>query len=132
MSKICKEVAEQELKRFCDMMDINFENEDGETTDELKSAKSTIVKAVMNGSLVFNDEGLPTFTPRRTKDIEPITFQEATGATLISMETKKGGSMRGLMEAMSQLSGNPATDFAKLKSKDLMVCLALVNFLLMD
>ena len=66
-SKIAADVAESEFGRFIDSMDLDL-NTDGMDDDEKKDLslqKGRVISAIMNGSLVVNDDGDPVFTPQR-------------------------------------------------------------------
>jgi len=132
-SKINAEFADREFYRFCDLMDLDVDDSklDEEEAKSLADLKTVVTDAVMAGSLVFNDDGEPTYTPQRSDDVNPITFKEPTGATMTAMDRKKQGEDAGkLFATMAQLSGVGAKTFVNMKNKDLKVLMALVTLFL--
>ena len=123
--KVAEEVAEEEFKRFAESMylDIDPKGMDDEDKKGLEAAKRTFVRAVMDGSLVVNEKGVPIFTPRMNEGAKPLTFNEPTGAVFIAMDGKKSGhDVARLYASLAELTGvNPST-FAKMAERDLRVC----------
>ena len=79
--KIAKEVAEQDFNRFVEAMALEVDptNMDEDDHKGFTQQKDRIIRAIMSGSLVVNDNGEPVFTPQRTNDADAITFHEPTG-----------------------------------------------------
>ena len=129
-NKIDKETAEREFFRFGDEMELDF-NESEMNPEELETfteIKAKMIKAQMNGSLVFNDVGEPIFTPRRSGDVKPLHFREPTGASLMAMDQKKQNQQVGKLQmVMGELSKRPPVTFAKLALADFKVCSAIVT-----
>jgi hypothetical protein len=131
--KVSFEVAEQEFFRFCESMDLDAD--EGKMSEEKKEEyqknKSVVVKAIQKGSLFISENGEPTFTPQRTKDIGPIIFYEPTGSSLMAMDKKKGGEdIAKLYSAMADMTKTHAKTFANMKMADLKVCMTLFTFFL--
>ena len=130
---IANEVAENEFKRFVELMDLDIDvnTMDDEDKQNFEPLKKRIVNAIMNGSLTINDNGEPTYTPRRSKDAEPITFYEPTGASLMAMDRRKKNEDVGKMYAiMGDITKTHSNVFAKMKMADLKVCQSLVTLFL--
>lgn len=131
--KVAKEVAEQEFERFIDAMDLDVDTAGMDEDDKkgFEQQKSRIIGAIQSGALVVNDDGEPVFTPQRTKDAEPITFHEPTGASLMAMDRKKKTEDIGkLYSAMGDMTGKHPSTFAKMKMPDLKVCMAVTTLFL--
>jgi hypothetical protein len=98
------------------------------TEEELKDflpEKIKIIKAMKNGSLVINEEGEPVFSPRKS-DIPPIVFHEPTGASLVAMDKKKKNEdFSKFYTVLADITKTSAATFAKLKMRDLKVCIAI-------
>ena len=129
--KIALDVAEQEFDRFTDMMDLDVDvsRMDEEDKKSFESQKRPIIRALQMGSLVINEDGEPVYTPQRAGgDVNPITFHEHTGASLMAMDRKKNGENMGkLYSVMGDMTRTNANLFAKMKGGDLKVCQAIVN-----
>lgn len=133
MSKIAKEVAEQEFERFADAMDLDVDTSTMDDDDRkgFEQQKGRIVSAICSGSLVINDNGEPVFTPQRSKDAGPITFQEPDGAALMAMDRKKKSEDIGKLYAtMGAMTGTNAKTFSGMKMADLKVCMAITTLFL--
>lgn len=133
MNKVALEVAQVELDRFIELMDLDLDTSDLDEEDckELEKQKKLITSAICNGSLVINDDGEPVFTPRRTTDANPITFHEPTGASLTAMDRRKRGEDIGkAFSVMGDITGQGAKTFAAMKMGDLKVCQAITALFL--
>jgi hypothetical protein len=131
--KIAKEVAEQEFNRFVECMDLDVEPADMDEDDRkgFDMQKRRIISAIEAGALTINDQGEPTYTPQRTKDAEPITFYEPTGASLMAMDRRKKNEDVGKMYAiMGDITKTHANTFSKMKMADLKVCQAITTLFL--
>lgn len=130
--KVAKDVAELEFDRFIDSMDLDV-NTDGMDDDEKKDLslhKGRVVRAIMVGSLVINEEGEPVFTPQR-QDRDPLTFHEPGGDTLMAMDRKKASQEIGKMfVAMASITKTHSKGFSDMKMADLKICLAITTLFL--
>ena len=130
---IDKETALSEFLRFGEEMELDFDrssmNED--ELDTFQHLENTLVKAVMNGSLIFDEQAHPIFTPQRSGDVAPLKFREPTGATLMSMDKKRKNEDVGRQNAvMAELAKVPPVTFAKMSLKDYKVCQSVVTLFL--
>ena len=127
---VVQEVAEDEFNRFCEAMDIV--NNTGAMTEEdeksFKGPKETIIRAIMQGGLVVNDDGEPVYTPRNSPKVGALTFREPSGADYMAMDRKKDGQNIGKMWAMadSVTKSSPGT-IANLRNRDLKVVQAVMQ-----
>lgn len=130
---IAREVAEAEFDRFVEAMDIEASTADMDAEDKkgFLEQKDRIVKAVMSGALIVNDNGEPVYTPARTKDADALTFHEPTGASLMAMDRKKKTEDVGKLYAtMGDMTKTHANTFSKMKMPDLKVCMAITTLFL--
>lgn len=131
--KVAKEVAEAEFERFADVMDLDLDPADMDEDDKkgLTQQRNRVVSAIQSGALVINESGEPVFTPVRTPGVEPLTFHEPTGASLMAMDRKKKTEDVGKMYAlMGEITKTHANTFAKMKMSDLKVCQAVTTLFL--
>lgn len=126
------DVAESEFVRFVESMDLDV-NTDGMDDDEKKDLslhKGRLISAIINGSLVINDEGEPVFTPRRGES-DALTFHEPTGAALMAMDRKKASEEIGKMYAVAAaMTKTHSRTFSNMKIADLKVCMAITTIFL--
>lgn len=131
--KVAKEVAEEEFDKFCEGMDIDSDTQEMNEDDQkgFEDQKAKIVRAIMRGSLTFNEDGLPVYAPTRSKIDNPLVFHEQTGAHLMAMDRKKEGQnvakLLSLMDAMTKSA--PGT-CSKLEGADLKTCMAIITLFL--
>ena len=132
--KISKEMAEQEFDRFGELMDLDFDTSfmDEDDRKGFEQSKRRLVRAIMVGSMIIDDEGRPVFTPQRAgQEVNAITFNEPTGATYMAMDRKKKTEDMGKMMAlMADYTKTSAGLFAKMKNADFKVCLAVTTLFL--
>jgi len=120
---IAREVAENDFNRFCESMDID--NDTAQMTEEdakeFNENKEILLKAVMDGRLVFNDDGEPEYTPKRGSFPNPLVFKEPTAATYTAMDRQKTGQdvgkMLALMDAMTKSTPGTCSRLANVDFK---------------
>lgn len=128
-NKISKDMAELDFNKFTEKMDLDV-NTEGMSVDDKRDftvQKDRLVRCIMEGSLVIDEEGQPIYTPQRAGvDVNSITFYEPTGASYIAMDRKKAGEDMGKMFAtMADITKTSSGLFAKMKNTDLKVCIAM-------
>ena len=133
---ITQELAEQEFNRFVEAMDLDLDPSDMDAEDlaGFLKTKKRLIKAVMAGSLVFNDDGEAVYTPvnPKSKYQDPITFHERTGTSIMAMDgKKKGHDVAKMYAVMADLTRLPAVTFSGLVGVDIKVCESIL-LLLMD
>ena len=120
---IDEQTAKSDLERMADIMDLDLSVDSSLDPKEQREAQKTldtVIKAIRLGQLVISDEGEATYTPRRSKDVPPITFYEPSGATLLAADKygdkQKMHKMYAMIAEMCKIE--PAT-FSKLKKYDI-------------
>lgn len=133
---VSEDVALSEFNRFCETMDLDVAEARMDAGDlkSFKEARHILVRAIMAGSLVVDDKGQPVYTPKTAHpalDGGTITFYEPTGASFMSMDTKKReeevAKTFGIMASMTHL---PEHVFSKMPQRDLKVCRTIVMLFL--
>jgi len=131
--KIAREVAEIEFARLCDAHRIEHDEAelDEAELDEWKAIKAPIVRALMAGTLIVDESGLPTYTPPGAS--RGVTFHKATGATFIALETYAGAkNLQNTIAAMAELTHSDRSEFAKMEAPDFQACLRLTKLFLSE
>lgn len=132
-NKVAREVAEQEFAAWAEDNDLMYTDDDlaeapEDIAEQLRLARSRIIRAIEGGHLVINDQGLAEYTPhtRMTEDKSPLIFKPQMGATLM---VKARSEERRMFLMMAQMTSSPDSRFAKVAGADLKVCLAITLFL---
>jgi len=122
-----EDVARSELDRFFSTMDLQTTAEQLERDDPDDYLR--IVRAVMRGELLINDDGCPVFQPRMGSG-EPITFYEPTGASYMAMDrVKKGsGDIEKMYAFLADQTRTSRATFAGMAARDVKVCHLLAGF----
>jgi len=131
---VAPEMAEAEFDRFVDEMDLDVDTSvmDEEDRTSFDKQKRRIIKAMVNGSLIINENGEAVYAPQRSDIDSLITFHERTGASLMAMDNKKKNhDVAKTYAVMASMTKEHPGIFAKLKGTDIKVCEALYA-LLMD
>ncbi len=129
-SVVAREVAESELERFLEAMDLKERTDpsrlDAEERKNLTETKEDLIRAIMCGRLVINDDGCAVYTPK-LGNTKAITFGEPSGAELMQMDKVKSGHTIAKQNALlGAMSGEGPQRFAVMKQRDLRVCGALL------
>lgn len=133
--KIAVEQAELEFENWAEAMDLDLDTADMDADDltGYNKQKKRVIKAVMRGALIFNEDGEAVYTPqnKKSKHNDPITFHERTGASIMAMDGKKKGHDAAKMYAVlaDMCRVHPKT-FAGLVGEDVKVCEAIFAFLM--
>lgn len=131
--KIDRETAALEFDRFAEIMDLDLSMVGLSSDDkaDLEGAREKVVAAICRGSVVITDDGEPVFTPARSDIVDPITFYEPTGASLMAMDkVKKSADIRKTYTVLADITRKDASTFSALKIGDLKVCLAVLTLFL--
>lgn len=103
---------------------------DADELEEWQSVRGKIVADICRGQLVVDTEGRPVYTAAGGK---PITFQPATGAAFMALETHgKGKDLSNLVAAMAELTGTNKGDFSRMNARDFKSCCRVANLFLAD
>jgi hypothetical protein len=131
MEKISPDVAEQELARFFDTMDLDVDPDgmDDDDRSSLKNNRRVLLRAICNGTLTINEKGEPVFTPK-LGDLQPLTFHEPTGASYMAMDgtKKKDRDFSKMFGVMADMTHTNEAMFSLMKNRDLKVCNAILGF----
>jgi len=135
-SKIDLETASNEFDRWSESMDLDLDTDEMDSEDlaAFKKQKNRIIKALMKGSLVINDNGEAEYTPSNpnSRHKETIVFHERTGASLMAMDgKKKNHDVAKTYAVLAEMCKIPPSAFAGLVGFDVKLCEALFA-LLMD
>ena len=121
--KVAEEQAEAEFNAWLERMDID-PSTDGE--------KDRVIRAIMRGHLVFNDDGLAAYTPWRpaSKRTAPLVFHEVSGADLMAAGAKasQGATKAALAMIASMCRVDPKV-IVDLTGPDLRTVQAVYGFL---
>jgi hypothetical protein len=130
--KVASEVAESEFERMCDAHRIKHDVERDEAElAEWQGIRAPIVRALMEGTLIVDEGGLPTYTPAGGG--KSITFHKATGATYMALETYAASkNIQNMAAAMAEMTHVPVGTFSALEALDFQVCMRLGKLFLLD
>jgi len=130
--KVAKEVAAQEFARMCaaNRIDASESELDKEELKEWTAARERIMRDICQGKLVIDAEGRPVWTTEAGK---ALTFQRATSATFIALETHgKGKDVSNTLAAMADMTGSGKGELSKLTAPDFHGCNRIVQLFLAD
>lgn len=132
---INEQVAKEEFDRWVDAMDLDLDTAvmDAEDLTAFNKQKRRILRALERGSLVISEAGEAVYTPRNpnTRNRDPLTFHERTGASLMAMDGKKKGHEAAKTYAiMADICRTHPSTFAGMAGEDVKVCEALFAFLM--
>ena len=135
-TKIGDDVAQVEFERWAEAMDLHFDTAemDAEDLTEFNKQKGKIVRAIMYGHLIVNENGEAVYTPSRpnSKHQEAIVFHERAGGSLMAMDgKKKGHDVAKTYAVMAEMCRVHPGVFSGLVGTDIKICEALFA-LLMD
>jgi hypothetical protein len=130
--KVAREVAEAEFARMCDAHRIDHDTSDldDEERAEWEAMKKPVVRDIMRGTIIVDENGLATFTPPGSA--KGYTFHRATGATYIALETYAKKDMQNMVAAMAEMTHTDRGELSKLELPDFQICLRLGKLFLAD
>lgn len=134
--KVSIEVAESELDRFAEAMDLDLDvsEMDADDLNSYTKTKRLLLRQMCAGNLIINENGEAEYTPWRpeSKHKEAIVFHERSGASVLGMDgRKKGHDIAKGYAAMAEMTRLHSSVFANLRGTDIKVCEAIFA-LLMD
>lgn len=123
---VSEDVARSEFNRFVESMGLEFSTES--MTEEERSSHEVLVhsvlRALMNGSLIIDEKGRPVFSPVTGGD--PLTFHEPLGSALIAADQRKREqTTERTFLTIGEMTKQPPSRFAKMAIRDLKVCMAI-------
>lgn len=130
---VAAEVAEAELARFAEAMDLDLDLEDmdDEERRDFSLQKRRFIRAVRQGHLSVDEAGQPVYRPYASKNTEPLVFREPDGAALMEMNRAKANkSIKQQHLVLAAITKTNPKRFADMKNRDLKVCYAVLTFFL--
>jgi hypothetical protein len=126
MNTLDKESATAEFYGMCDALSLDSEVT-GEDAEDFSKSKDHIIKAIMRGALIIDEDSLPVYT---TSKGDVLKISEPTGATLLSMDKIKAGQdMRKSYTILGELTGGKFVP-SKCKMRDINVLSAIMSVFL--
>jgi hypothetical protein len=126
--KITPEFAEAEFERFAESMDLDVDPKgmDDDDRKSLDAGKRALVRALVDGNLVVNEQGEAIVVLRSEVDgIKQVKFPEPKGAAFLARDQKKTGhDVAKQFATMAEITGVPQQVFAKMLNRDVKLCLA--------
>lgn len=134
MSKVAREVAEEDFERMCASRRISTDPDDMDADDYegLVAIKKRVVRAIMAGDLVVMDDGDPVYTPP-VEGGKAIHFYKPTGATFMAMDgvgRDGDGTQLRMVRAITEMTRSGKGEIAKLEVPDYTLCTQLCNLFL--
>jgi len=124
--KVDLETANKWFEDWCEAMDIDAECDDEDDIKDFDKIKKKIVRGIMEGHVMFNDDNELQYTPHRPNSRckgEQITFHERSGASMMAADSKKAGKdMAKMYAVLSDLTKRSAQDFAGMVGSDIKMC----------
>ena len=125
-----RETASIEFERWAKAMRVNVELEGLDENDrrDIAQDRSIFERAIMDGSLVINDEGLAVFTPEGG---DSVTWRKPKGSAFVAMDKKKKSQDFGkIFASMSDITGTSPVTFSKMDVADVKICMAIFTLFL--
>jgi hypothetical protein len=126
MSKVGKDVAEAEFERMCEARRVctDADQLDADDITGLADIRKKLVRAIVAGHLVVEDNGDPVYTPP-VEGAKPLHFHKPTSATYMAMDGKaddaQGSHMR-MVRAITEMTRSNKGEVSKLEAPDYQVC----------
>ena len=131
-----EEAAEKEFERWAEFQGLEFDGLDEKTAATVETGfKKTLVKSLMKGSLIFNDDGNLEYTVSDRSPAgyagEKVTITGMTGKVWMAMDGYKDTEqMHKIVAAASALTGKDHSWFARLSGKDFNLFASVVGLFL--
>ncbi len=135
MSKVATEVAEAEFERMCASRRVctdpaQLDEDDVSGLDEIRKK---VVRAIVTGELVVEENGDPVYTPP-VAGAKPLHFYKPTGATIMAMDGARPGDADGpqgrMVRAITEMTKSPKGEISKLEVPDYQFCQLLAKLFL--
>lgn len=112
---VAPEVAEAEVRRVLDRLDIELDEKNVEDVGALRF----LARAITKGRLSVDDDA------RFVLQLEqPLVFKHPTGATFLALDKRDQGVAR-TVAVMSAVTGKDGAFFSKLEAADFKICQAI-------
>ena len=134
--KITEQIAEQDFTRWAinHRLDLDESLMDDEDRDSFIKLRRRVIRSIMYGDLIINEEDLAVYTPHHKNSVrqEPIIFNDRSGASMLSgTKINKNDDGKKAYAVMGDMCKVHPSTFANLHGDDIKVCEALFA-LLMD
>ena len=127
--RVAPEVAEEEFERFAEAWDIDTEISamDDEDREAFEQHRRKMVRKIISGGLVINDDGNPKYTlVAPLGDTVEVSFNIPNGAAMLTMDKYKAReAVRKMNAFMGHATKLPPASFAKMDGRDIKVCQAI-------
>lgn len=127
--KVTAEVAETDFERFCETngIEVDVDSLNEEDLASYNKQKSYIVKAIMKGNLVIDEDDRAVFDYGKGT----LVFEEPDGDAFTAMDrAKKNEDMKALNLSMAAITGEDAKLFTRMKMRHVKVCMAITSLFL--
>jgi len=127
-TKLGKDVAESELRRFMSSMRLIFtvKDMDAENRDQFDLNKKRIINALLDGRLVIDQDGVPVYSPRDSDDHDPIKFPRPKGGDFMQADLIKANhNVTKTVKAMAATTHQTMERYQAMESTDFFVCQAI-------
>ena len=123
--EVSRELAEQELDRFIEANDLDFDVEGvgDEERDSVLSTRRKLTKAIQNGKLSVDEKGVITVHPTKSENQSPVVFSRTTGACILAADRRGAKeNVAKLFLVMAELTGCESSRFSKMHIADSKLC----------
>lgn len=130
---VSPQVAEDEFRRMCEVLDIELDDLDEEDQTALDDLKKPILKAIQKGKVTIDEKGQPTIQLMYpVGEVSSVTFYRPTGQTLIAAgDSKAKNDTTKLWGTMADFTRQPSTLFGKMDYRvDFKICMSFVRLFL--
>jgi hypothetical protein len=128
--KVAREVAERDFERMCRSRRVVTDPAEIDEDDlpGLTAVREKLVKAIMRGELVIEENGDPVYTPP-VGGAKSLRFHKPTGATYMAMEANRPGEADGqvarTVRALTEMTRSDKGEIARLEGADYQMCVTL-------
>lgn len=122
--KIDRETAQAELDQWFEAWDIDTGSEymDKEDRGSFEAMTARLLRKIQDGSLTFDDDSNPGYTPRWTAGAEALTFKVPSGADRLSWDKyKERENVHKIFSTLAAMTGKEPKFFAAMDGRDLKV-----------
>jgi hypothetical protein len=127
------ETAGDELRRFGDAFNLDFDKAEMDAEDRAGFDYNCKLfkKGIMQGSIVVDEGGMPSFTPQYSENRRAFEFKEPTGASFLEADKKKKDhDFAKTYAVIGEMTGTSVQIVAALVIRDLKILQAISNLFL--
>lgn len=134
MSKVARDVAEAEFERMCTARRVctDVDQLDADDITGLDDIRKKVVRAIVAGDLVVEENGDPVYTPP-VAGAKSLHFHKPTSATYMAMDGKSDdaqGSHMRMVRAVTEMTRSNKGEISKLEAPDYQVCQSIAQLFL--